>query len=82
MQHLQGLVCIYDVHKICAKYFFEGKFCCALRVFSCVLVSRSVCMHTRAQLRGNIDSQCIKGTHRDTVITLITYILTINIQIN
>jgi len=27
---------------------------CALQVFLCALVSRPVCMHTHAQLRGNI----------------------------
>src|SRR6218665_2698243 len=48
-----GLICIYDdVQEICAKPFLKGHFC-ALQVFLCALISRSVCVRIRAQLRGN-----------------------------
>src|SRR6218665_2497033 len=44
---------------MCQK-LFERKFCCALRVFLCALVSRPVCARTCTQLRGNIGCEYLE----------------------
>jgi len=40
--------------KYVQKHFLKEHLC-ALQVFSCALISRLVCAHIHAQLRGNID---------------------------
>jgi len=60
---LPELIWIWNnVYEICAKTFLKEHLC-ALQVLFCALVSRPVCVRTRAQLRGNIGDDDNDGKH-------------------